>query len=153
MSFSNLFEEIRSISEKVPEDSYQECLKTWYFLPLCYILIEKDILLWRVLNGKIDADISSKFSFSASSIATRSKIQLLLQMQICSKFITHHNFFLPSVKKGNYNLRNRVFDLEWPYQKFKSSLHSFSCSLRDSKFLLHLSCTFCVKLLSPSCRS
>ena len=137
-----------------PSASYQECLKTWNFLPLCYILIEKDmLLLWRILNGKVDADFSSKISFSASSIATRSNDQPLLEIKICSKFKTHDNFFLRSVRTGNYLLRNRVIDFGWPYQKFKSSLHSYLCSLRDTKFMLHLSCTFYVKCFCTNCRS
>ena len=88
MSFSNLFEEIRNFSEKFFRwlnlfASYQECLKTWNFPPQCYILIEKDIfLLWRILKGKVDTDFSSKISFSASSIATRSNVQPLLEMKI-----------------------------------------------------------------------
>ena len=131
VSFSNLFEEIRSISEKIfrwlhPFASYQEWLETWNFLPLCYILIEKDmLLLWRILNAKIDSDFSSKISFSVSSIATRSNVQPLLEMKICSKFKTHDNFFLRSVGTGNYHRRNRVIDFGWPFQKFKSSLHSY----------------------------
>ena len=137
-----------------PFASYQEWLETWNFLPLCYILIEKDmLLLWRILNGKIDSDFSSKISFSVSSIATRSNVQSLLEMKICSKFKTHDNFFLRSVGTGNYHRRNRVIDFGWPFQKFKSSLHSYLCSLRDSKFMLHLSCNFFVKCFCPSCRS
>ena len=98
-----------------PFASYQECLKTWNFLPLCYILTEKDMLLvWWILNGKVEADFGSKKSFSASSIATRSNVQPLLEMKICSKFKTLDNFFLRSVRTGNYFLSNRVIDFGCP---------------------------------------
>ena len=75
--------------------SYQEYLKTWNFLPL---------------NEKVDADFGSKISVSASSMATRSNVQPLLEMKICSKFRTYDNYFLRSVRTGNYLLRNRVID-------------------------------------------
>ena len=129
-----------------PFASYHECLKTWNFLPLCYILIGKDmLLLWRILNGKVDANFSSKKSFSASSSASRSNVQPLSEMKICTKFKTYVSFFLRSVRTRNYLFRNRVIDFNWPYQKYKSSLHPYLCSLRDSKFMLHLSSTFYVK--------
>ena len=141
--------QIRAFKWICSDKSYISALENHSYLPLCFQLVENDLLLlWKLKNGRLDVD----HNLVTSTLNTRSSTLGLFDVPKTRKVGSENNFFVRSTRTANALISSKVIDFSLSLGNFKTVLRNYLLS-RIAYFDISNSCSFFIKCYCSFCRS
>ena len=135
-----------------PGLDYECTLERLNLLPICYQLVQADIiLLWKIVNQHVDFHIA--IPFKQKTKRTRNSGLNLFEITDSSKWKSKEKFCIRAPWISNVLLADKIIDFNWPLAKFKHALFEYLRNLTRTKFKYYNTCTYHVKCRCSVCRS